>query len=218
MLPRAGHFIPSFIPARRREGRPHSGCCSLAVRLMEQCAAKLGVPPDRLPAFAEVYAAQGERGARNWEALLRKVRSAVEVEARIGQRPELLAKATDERTLARARERLIFCGRYSAKAGTPLDDALTAAAQGLSDAAELAAAGGKLPMVVGAGTFADEHARCRADAFPYKPSVSASHGSRVIEARLAEDVIGSALPAGTLLGYVAVSYTHLRAHETLMNL
>ena len=31
---------------------------------------------------------------------------------------------TDERS----RERLIFCGRYSAKAGTPLDEALRAAA------------------------------------------------------------------------------------------
>ena len=41
---------------------------------MESAAARLKVPPDRLAAFAEVYAAQGEL-ARNYEALLQKVRS-----------------------------------------------------------------------------------------------------------------------------------------------
>ena len=62
---------------------------------MERAASKYKVPADRLAAFAEVYAAQGERGAARWEDLLRKVRSTAEVEARIEQLPDLLASQAD---------------------------------------------------------------------------------------------------------------------------
>jgi hypothetical protein len=168
---------------------------------MQALAETLLVPPEKLPAFAEVFAAKGERGAQQWESLLLKVRSASEVEARIDELPELLAAlAQDERMLLRARERLVFCGRYSSKAGTPLDEALRTAAAGLVAAAELSAKC-KVQMVVSAGIFGDEHERCRAEAFPYRPSVSASAGSRVLEARAAD---GDVVERGTLLGYVAM--------------
>jgi len=172
-----------------------------------KCAEKLKVPPERLAAFTEVYEAQGERGAPRWEDFLRKVRSSAEVEARIAQRPELLApfEGQDAHVAERARQRLIFCGRYSAKVGTPLDKALEVAAAGLAAAAVTAAkAGGpgQLRMALRQGVFGDEHLTCRGNAFPYRPSVSASHGSPVIEARAVEDT--PAAQKGTMLGYVAM--------------
>merc|ERR1712151_518222 len=110
---------------------------------------------------------------------------------RIEERPELLKSAgEDERALAHLKARLIFCGRYSLKAGTPLDTALDNATAGLAAAADTASklgGRGKLQMTIAQGTFGDDHLACRGQAFPYRPSVSASHGTRVIEARSAEE-------------------------------
>lgn len=175
--------------------------------MASQLAERLQVPKAKLAAFAEVYEAQGERGARRWEEFLRKVRSSAEVESRLEERPELLApfEGKDAHILERAKQRLIFCGRYSAKVGTSLDEALESAASGLSAAAETAAkvgGTGRLRMTVAAGRFGDEHLACRTSSFPYRPSVSASHGSHVVEARTAEDT--SAAGRGTLLGYAAM--------------
>ncbi|CAK0838563.1 unnamed protein product [Prorocentrum cordatum] len=173
--------------------------------MAEQLATKLRVPPERLEAFLEVYESQGERGSHRWEELLAKVRSGAEVRERIAQRPELLGAyaGAGERALARAMGRLVFCGRYSAKAGTDLDDALDAASAGLAAAAATAEQhpGGKVPMLLCHGVFGDEHAACRRAAYPYRPSVSASAGSRVIEARCAGT---EAVDMGALLGYVAM--------------
>mmetsp|Transcript_424 Transcript_424/g.784 ORF Transcript_424/g.784 Transcript_424/m.784 type:complete len:269 (+) Transcript_424:30-836(+) len=163
-------------------------------------ATSLGVPTEKLAAFTEVYEAQGPRGARRWKEFLSKVRSAAEVEQRIAERPELLAGHPPE-TLARAKERLIFCGRYSAKVQTPLDSALDDAVAGISRARETLAVG-KLRMIVAFGTFGDEHLACRGQAFPYKPSVSACHGSKVIEARAVHETAVN--QPHELLGYVAM--------------
>ena len=174
---------------------------------MEAAAAKLRVPSDRLPGFAEVYAAQGERNAKHWERYLAKVRSHAEVAARL---EELGVAAA---TGSKAHERLIFCGRYSAKAGTPLDQAISAAVAGLDAAVRTAAAIqekkagdetlGRLRFRVVAGRFGDEHLRCRGEAFPYSPSVSARHGSDVLAALAVDGVDGVVAPE-QLLGYVAM--------------
>ena len=173
--------------------------------MVDAAAEKLKVPPERRPAFDEVYACQGQR-AKNWHSMLAKVRSNVEVMSRIAELADALLPASelDQNT----RDRLIFCGRYSAKAGTPLDEALTAAANGVmeaqaSKAACSALAGGKLLFTVAQGRFADEHLACRGAAFPYTPSVSASHGAAVLEARASQSVSG-VIGAGELLGYVAM--------------
>lgn len=175
----------------------------MATRLAEE----LKVPQERFAAFAEVFEAQGDRGARRWDEFLGKVRSSVEVEQRITERPELLAELKeklDERSLEHARQRLIFCGRYSQKVKTPLDQALDFAVAGISAAVETRArlGGSKMRMIVAPGRFGDDHLTCRGNAFPYRPSVSASHGSSVIEARAEEDT--DAAKSGTLLGYVAM--------------
>ena len=178
--------------------------------MAEAEAARLGVPPERFAAFAEVFAAVGRRGAADWEGLLAKVRSAAEVEARIDARGAELfdgcGGGDDARARARWRERLVFCGRYSAKVGTPLDAALDAAADSLRAAAARAAAGGSggapLALALARARFGDEHLACRASAYPYRPSVSASRGDDVIEARGAggpDDEL-----RGKLLGYVAL--------------
>ena len=83
--------------------------------------------------------------------------------------------------------------------------ALRSAAAGLAAARETAEAvkstgADRMPFTVHAGVFGDEHLQCRSEAFPYRPSVSASHGSPVIEARSTGDV-GI---AGALLGYLAL--------------
>ena len=177
--------------------------------MAEAEAARLGVPPERFAAFAEVFAAVGRRGAADWEGLLAKVRSAAEVEARIDARGAALfdgcqcGGGDDARARARWRERLVFCGRYSAKVGTPLDAALDAAADGCRAAA--ASGGGDrapLALALARARFGDEHLACRASAYPYRPSVSASRGDDVIEARGAggpDDEL-----RGKLLGYVAL--------------
>jgi len=174
-------------------------------------ASECRLPGELLLALAEVYAAQGAGSARRLArhpSALAKVRSLAEVARRIEERPELLAalgKDASAQALARARERLLFCGRYSAKEGTALDAALDEAARGLQVAAETAAqvgGPGKLPMVVRNGVFGDDHLSCRRQAFPYSPSVSASHGSSVLEARAAEG--SPAVAKGALLGYLAM--------------
>lgn len=165
-------------------------------------ATQLKVPVERRAAFVEVFEAQGARGAKNYEALLSKVRSHAEVTARIDVLAHELLPSDDEK----ARDRLVFCGRYSAKVGTPLDDALRAAAAGLAAAAATKAAAphGKLPFAVTRGKFGDEHARCRGAAFPYVPACSASHGVGVLEARSTQPIPG--VDAGQLLGYIAVQH------------
>ena len=154
---------------------------------IDALADRLSVPPERRAAFAEVVDAVGELGAKNWHAYLSKVRSYSEVASRIDELG--LAKGASPS----ARERLIFCGRYSAKVGTPLDDALHAAADGI--AAALRRGNGKIEIAVKRGRFSNEHLQCRAEAFPYRPSVAASKGAAVLEARAAND---------GLLGYVAM--------------
>ena len=103
--------------------------------------------------------------------------------------------------------RLVFCGRYAAKAGTPLEEALETAMAGISAAAELKAALGEsnqLSFALSAGRWGEEHKAARAAAFPYSPSVSATHGSDVIEARTTAAVMGTSVQPGQLLGYVAM--------------
>ena len=114
---------------------------------MEELARTLKVRPDDLEAFAEVYACQGERGARSYKELLKKVRSHAEVIAHIQ------ARAQPQEPLGEhALDRLVFCGRYSAKARTSLDDAITSAEAGIAQAlltrtACERAVGGKLRAV-----------------------------------------------------------------------
>jgi len=182
---------------------------------MASLAAELGVPADKMPAFMEVYEAQGDRGARRWEDFLKKVRSSAEVRQRIAERPELLSgfAGQDAKMMNHAMERLIFCGRYSAKVGTPLDTALDTAVKGLTASLETAAKLGseKMKMVLGYGTWGDEHAACRQEAFPYRPSVSAGPGTSVIEARAAENT--AAARSGQLLGYVAMQSSYVDTIE-----
>ena len=172
---------------------------------MEQLADSLKVPPEQRAAFAEVYECQGSRGAKNYKTLLAKVRSDAEVRAAIDAKAASLLPA-DALAEGLALDRLIFCGRYSAKAGTPLDDALAAAAAGVVEARKtMQAIGGRkqLAFSVAPGKFGDEHLACREAAFPYRPSVSASHGSAVLEARASQPV-ADVVAAGALLGYVAM--------------
>ena len=120
-------------------------------------AASLGVPPAELDAFSEVYGCQGARGARNYKSLLAKVRSNAEVRARIGALADTLQL---DKLGPHAHDRLLFCGRYSAKVGTDLDESLRAAAAGLAAAhrtrqACAAAPGGKMPFTVTNGIFGD---------------------------------------------------------------
>jgi ribosomal protein S18 acetylase RimI-like enzyme len=172
---------------------------------MEQLAAQLKVPDAELAAFAEVFACQGARGAKNYRTLLQKVRSNHEVLACIdAMAAEGKLPALDDKM----RDRLVFCGRYSAKAGTALDQALDQAAAGTAAAlatreACAALPGGKLPFTVRQAKFGDEHLAARGAAFPYRPSVSATHGSAVLEARASQTVAG-VVAKGTLVGYVAV--------------
>ena len=174
--------------------------------MAEAEAQKLGVPPDRLAAFAEVYAALGRRGAQSWQSLLDKVRSSAEVEAAIAARSdELFADAPDERARAKWFERLVFCGRYSAKVGTPLDAALNAGAAQLRAAVASRATLGEVKMAIAPATFGDEHLQCRTNAYPYRPSCSASHGDSVVEARATHP----AEVAGRLLGYVAMQGSYV---------
>jgi len=174
---------------------------------MDALAAKLAVPPEDLASFEEVYKCQGSRASK-YKQLLAKVRSSSEVTSRIAELAESLLPS--DKLSASAKDRLVFCGRYSAKASTPLDEALTAAAQGVLAAAEVMQAcaaalgeGSKLPFAVALGTFGDVHLSCRGAAFPYRPSVSASHGSSVLEAKATQAVPGVAA-AGEVLGYVAM--------------
>ena len=170
--------------------------------MAEAAAARLGVPAERFAAFAEVFACQGARGAKNYDSLLSKVRSNAEVEAALSDLASELSFTAD---LSKHHDRLLFCGRYSAKVGTPLDEALRAAALGLKAADATAQAMGgprKLKFAVRHASFGDEHLQCRKEAFPYTPSVSARHGSAVLEARCVEAVDG--IGAGQLLGYVAM--------------
>jgi len=174
---------------------------------MEKLAEALKVPQELQLAFFELYETQGEANARRWKSKkLDRVRSAAEVNQCIDALPDLLdfIPEDDERSRAHACDRLLFCGRYSAKEGTPLDDALEAASQGLRLAAETSriVGAGKLGAVIRKGTFGDEHLACRGRGFPYRPSVAASHGSPIIEARAADET--PAARKGTLLGYVAV--------------
>lgn len=169
--------------------------------------------PEDLASFEEIYACQGQRGASKYKQLLSKVRSNAQVTARIAELADSLKLPPELLTAASTRDRLVFCGRYSAKAGTPLDEALAAAAQGIQEAAQVkqtcatagvsGESGGKLPFAVLAGTFGDVHLSCRGAAFPYRPSVSASHGSSVLEAKATQAVPGVAA-AGAVLGYVAM--------------
>ena len=165
---------------------------------MDSLADTLGLSGLDREAFAEVYQALGARGAKSAAQYLAKVRSNAEVNARIA---ELNRPAEG----SSAHERLLFCGRYSAKAGTGLDDALHAAADGLARAEDLRARLGsrKLRLVISAGQWGDEHKAARAAAFPYSPSVSATYGSPVIEARSAEGVEAH-VETNQLLGYVAM--------------
>ena len=174
--------------------------------MADAAAEKFKVPPQLRQAFAEVYACQGQR-AKQWQSMLAKVRSDIEVTTRIAELAEALLPAAQLNN-PNARDRLVFCGRYSAKVATPLDTSLKIAAMGLAEAQATAAAcstalGGKLPFTVAQGRFGDEHLACRGAAFPYTPSVSASHGAAVLEARAVESVSG-VLGAGELLGYVAM--------------
>ena len=172
--------------------------------MADAAAAKFEVPTTMRAAFAEVYACQGQRGAKGWQSMLAKVRSSVEVTARILELGESLLPA--DLLNDHVEKRLVFCGRYSAKVGTPLDDALTSAAKGVLEALATKAAlnaGMKIPFSVAKGVFGDAHHACRGGAFPYTPSVSARHGSHVLEAR-ALQAIGDVVVAGELLGYVAV--------------
>ena len=147
-----------------------------------EAARRLGVPPERLAAFAEVYGHVGARGAAGWKGLLAKVRSAAEVEAAIDAAD---ARADDDggglfdgcprgdaRARARWRARLVWCGRYSAKDATPLAAALATAADQLRAArarrAALLGADGaeRFALRVRRARFDDEHLACRARAYP----------------------------------------------------
>jgi len=166
-------------------------------------AADFGVPPEKLPAFREVCEATGNRGASHWEELLGKVRSTFEVEQRISGRPELLSAVdgSDERTVGRAKEQLKYWGRYSAKVGTTLDEALDLAAEGIATGLSIAAAG-KLRLRISMAIADDEHLNCQGQAFPYRFNPMVAHGRQVIEARPAEDF--GVVAAGTLLGYISL--------------
>lgn len=179
--------------------------------MVEAAAKQLNVPPAKFAAFKEVYDAQGARGAQRWEEYLKKVRSNAEVEQRLAERPELLAPfhAQGGKVFENAKQRLMFCGRYSTKAGTPLDAALDTAIEGLKAAQRTAEifAPGKMKIAVGHGRFNDDHMKAREGGFPYRPSVSAGNGTPVIEAHAAED--SEAAKAGTLLGYVAMQGSYI---------
>ena len=165
---------------------------------MEVLANKLNVPEGvARQSFAEVFESLGERGAKKYEDYLKKVRSNAQVNARIA---ELALEAEGA-----VYDRLLFCGRYSAKAGTPLDDALRSASASVAEAANVRAAlgGRKLAIQITASRWGDEHAACRAAAFPYVPACSASHGSPTFDARAAE-AVGAWVSPGQLLGYVAM--------------
>eukprot|EP00933_Yihiella_yeosuensis_P076255 TRINITY_DN85939_c0_g1_i1.p1 TRINITY_DN85939_c0_g1~~TRINITY_DN85939_c0_g1_i1.p1 ORF type:complete len:273 (+),score=41.76 TRINITY_DN85939_c0_g1_i1:88-906(+) len=182
--------------------------------MAEELASKLGIPATKLAAFKEVYEAQGPHNARRWEEYLKKVRSSSEVEHRISERPELLSSLRlNENQLVKAKERLIFCGRYSAKVGTALDPALDDAVAGIQSALQTASVveGGKIAFAVIHARCGDEHIACRADAFPYRPSVSCSHGAPVIEARARETT--AAAKSGQLLGYVAMQGNYVDTIE-----
>ena len=196
------YTVVTTVHRSHNHNRSHPGMHDEGVA--ERLAERLRVPAARRPAFLEIVAAQGERGAKHWEAYLSKVRSHTEVAARIDELADSLGIEKD----SRAWEKLVFCGRYSAKAGTALDDALQSAADGIRRAASTsagaqAALGGPIRFKVVAGRFGDEHLRCREHAFPYKPSVSARHGSAVLHALATEAISGLFVP-GQLLGYVAV--------------
>lgn len=178
----------------------------MAPSMAEKLADDLKVPEELRLAFFELYNAQGEASARSWKSKrLERVRSTAEVAQRIEERPELLdfLPEGDEQARHNARERLMFCGRYSAKEGVPLDPALDQASKDMRAAVALRAEGAaRLNLFVKKGIFGDEHQACRGRGYPYRPSVSASHGSKVIEARAAEKT--AAVEKGALLGYVAV--------------
>lgn len=169
--------------------------CNMA----EAAADKVGLTGVARDSFMEVYAALGPRGAKSYEQYLAKVRSKAEVVAKITE----LGLPTSGNEC----DRLVFCGRYAAKAGTPLEEALETAMAGISAAAELKAALGEsnqLSFALSAGRWGEEHKAARAAAFPYSPSVSATHGSDVIEARTTAAVMGTSVQPGQLLGYVAM--------------
>jgi len=125
------------------------------------------------------------------------------VEQRISERPELLSafEGLDERTFARAKERITYWGRYSAKKQMALDEALDVAAAGVAASLKTAAAG-KLRIRVTMAEVGDEHMSCQRQAFPYTPSWSLVQVWQAFEARAAEDT--DAVTAGTLLGYIVL--------------
>ena len=167
---------------------------------MEALADRLKVPAADRIGFSEVYEALGEAGAKSWDKHLRKVRSNAEVEARI-----MVLAPEHANHPGRCHDRLLFCGRYSAKVGTPLDEALKTALSGFVEAAALQKTLGRpLHLKIRKATFGDEHAAARAAAFPYTPSVSASHGASVFEARAAEAVPDGLVSVDQLCGYVAM--------------
>lgn len=184
----------------------------MSVEMATRLAAETNLPKDLIPALAEVCESQGlvnaKRLARS-PALLSKVRSVSEVKQRIQDRPELLHTLREnnasEWELEKACERMIFCGRYSAKVGTSLDEALETAAKEFAEAAEVTLTlGGRsqLAMTVAAAVFGDEHLACRRKAYPYVPACCASHGDPVIEARASVD--SPLVSKGSLLGYIAM--------------
>jgi len=179
------------------------GLCTSAAMPIRKLAEDLGVPSEKYEAFKEVCVATGNRGASQWEELLQKVRSTSEVEQRITERPELLSalEGLDERTVARAKERLKYWGRYSAKAGMDLDEALDVAAAGVATNLKTTTAGG-LRIRVTEAVIGDEHLDCQSQTFPYSSNCTVVLGRQVIEARAAEDT--GAVTAGTLLGYIAM--------------
>ena len=158
--------------ARRREpAAEEPGAAAEAAR-------RLGVPPERLAAFAEVYGHVRRARAAGWKGLLAKVRSAAEVEAAIDAAD---ARADDDggglfdgcprggrRARARARAALVCAAATRPKDATPLAAALATAADQLRAArarrAALLGADGaeRFALRVRRARFDDEHLACRA--------------------------------------------------------
>eukprot|EP00854_Cymbomonas_tetramitiformis_P018601 gene18601-22211_t len=92
---------------------------------MEKLAAKLGVPSEKLPGFAEVYDNLGERGAKKWDKHLGDARAVSEVDDWLKHNMNEgnfdLGELSDS-AKRRLRDRLVFSGVYGIKSGLQLDE------------------------------------------------------------------------------------------------
>lgn len=163
----------------------------------------LRVPPNRLPAFRELYEALAEANSgraparsklQKYEEILSGARSQAEVlefaqghDAELGT---LCAAAGVRRELVT--QRLIFVAVYGERLG--LEDALRVVREELQARAD-ALQTHRPPFTVRHGRFDDRHEVIRRASYPYRPACSAQHGDETLDCLSAE---------GTLVGYLAV--------------